>query len=139
MAKRRPSPPLEQKAPSAAMAREAPEATGFDSVPAPSATLTQDEKQSPLFRSLRDIDAIEDPEERLQAALDRLDAISKLALGRERVSKGGEPILDPDCHAAVKVEEVAHRLLSIEARRVKPRVPDLSAFSKPPALSLAKG
>lgn len=135
MAKRRPSPP-EQSPP-----LPPPVAAGEASVvsAAPSATLTQDEKQSPLFRSLRDIDAIEDPEERLQAALDRLDAISKLALGRERVSKGGESILDPDCHAAVKVEEVAHRLLSIEARRVKPRAPDLSAFAKPPALSLAKG
>lgn len=120
-------------------AGEAPGPERDDRTRAPSATLTQDERQSPLFRSLRDIDAIEDPEERLQAALDRLDAISKLALGRERVSKGGESILDPDCHAAVKVEEVAHRLLSIEARRVRPRVPDLSAFAKPPALSLAKG
>lgn len=135
MAKRRPSPP-EQSPP-----LPPPVAAGEASVvsAAPSSTLTQDEKQSPLFRSLRDIDAIEDPEERLQAALDRLDRISRMALSRERLTKGGDSIFDPDCHAAVKVEEVAHRLLSIEARRVKPRVPDLSAFAKPPALSLAKG
>ena len=94
--------------------------------------LTADEKLSPLFKSLRDIDTIEDPELRLQAALDRLDYISQLALGRERtVGKDQHVIKDPDCNAACKVEEVAHRLLSVEPRRVKLKPPDLDAFSTP--------
>lgn len=94
--------------------------------------LTADERMSPLFLSLRDIDRIEDPELRLAAALDRLDAISRMALGRERtVGKDQHVILDPDCNAAVKVEEVAHRLLNVEPRRIKARAPDLSAFNEP--------
>jgi hypothetical protein len=97
----------------------------------PGSVLTQDEQSSPLFRSLREIDRIEDPELRLAAALDRLDAISKLALNRSRLSSSGGTIVDPDCHAAIKVEEVAHRLLSVEPRRVKLKPPDLAAFSEP--------
>ena len=105
----------------------------------PSTILTLDEAKSPLFRSLRDIEAIEEPELRLAAALDRLDAISKLALDKSRVTPAGNRIHDPDCHAAIKVEEVAHRLLSVEPRRRGVRPPDLSVFEKPPALALAKG
>src|SRR3954468_10651944 len=85
----------------------------------PGSVLTQDEQSSPLFRSLREIDRIEDPELRLAAALDRLDASSKLARNRSRLSSSAGTIVDPDCHAAIKVEEVAHRLLSLEPRRVK--------------------
>lgn len=93
--------------------------------------LTADERLSPLFRSLRDIDAIEDPGARLQAALDRLDSISAMALGRERTIKNGVVISDPDCNAAVKVEEVAHRLLAIEPRKKPMRTSDLDVFSRP--------
>lgn len=122
---RRPAPPASPpQLPGAAVAAE----------PGPSpasALLTAEERLSPLFRSLRDIDAIEDPDARLQAALDRLDHISELALRRERTIKNGIVIADPDCNAAVKVEEVAHRLLSVEPRRVKLRPPDLDAFSQP--------
>lgn len=96
--------------------------------------LSADERLSPLFRSLRDIDTIEDPDARLQAALDRLDSISRMALGRERTVKNGVVILDPDCNAAVKVEEVAHRLLAIEPRKPKPRMGDLDVFSRPLAV-----
>lgn len=98
----------------------------------PSRTLTADEAKSPLFKSLRDIDAIEDPDLRLAAALDRLDAISKLALGRERtVGKDQHVIMDPDCNAACKVEEVAHRLLAIEPRKLVPKAPQLGVFDRP--------
>lgn len=94
--------------------------------------LTADESKSPLFRSLRDIDRIEDPDARLAAALDRLDSISKMALGRERtVGKDQHVILDPDCNAAVKVEEVAHRLLAIEPRKLLPKAPQLGVFDRP--------
>lgn len=96
--------------------------------------LSADERLSPLFRSLRDIDTIEDPDARLQAALDRLDSISQMALGRERTVKNGVVISDPDCNAAVKVEEVAHRLLAIEPRKPKPRMGDLDVFSRPLAV-----
>lgn len=102
--------------------------------PSSLATLTADEKLSPLFRSLRDIDRIDDPDARLAAALDRLDSISRMALGRERTVKNGVVILDPDCNAAVKVEEVAHRLLAIEPRKPKPRMGDLDVFSRPLAV-----
>jgi hypothetical protein len=94
--------------------------------------LTADERASPLFRSLRDIDTIEDDELRLAAALDRLDAISKMALGRVRtVGKDQREIIDPDCNAAVKVEEVAHRLLSIEPRKPRPKDGVLDVFNRP--------
>lgn len=107
--------------------------------PSPPPLLTADERLSPLFRSLRDIDAIDDPELRLQAALDRLDAISQMALGRQRtVGKDQHVILDPDCNAAVKVEEVAHRLLSVEPRRVKLKPPDLQAFEQPTPIRAIK-
>jgi hypothetical protein len=100
----------------------------------PGPLLTQDEQLSPLFRSLRDIDKIEDDELRLAAALDRLDHISNLALNRSRLSKDGGTIVDPDAHAAIKCEEVAHRLLRIEPRKVQPKTPDMSVFDKKPAL-----
>jgi hypothetical protein len=103
-------------------------------LPPKSKTLTTEEQQSPLFRSLRDIDKIVDDDLRLAAALDRLDHISNLALNRSRLSKDGGTIVDPDAHAAIKCEEVAHRLLRIEPRKVPPSKPDLSAFDKPMAL-----
>lgn len=111
----------------------APVAPAAESIPAAVVTpvLSADERLSPLFRSLRDIDTIEDPDARLQAALDRLDSISQMALGRERTVKNGVVISDPDCNAAVKVEEVAHRLLAIEPRKRKPRMHDLDVFSRP--------
>lgn len=94
----------------------------------PGSVLTQDEQLSPLFRSLREIDKIEDDDLRLAAALDRLDHISNLALNRSRLSKDGGTIVDPDAHAAIKCEEVAHRLLRIEPRKTPPKAPDLSVF-----------
>lgn len=109
-----------------------PESVIAGVIAAPPNLLTADESKSPLFRSLRDIDRIEDPDARLAAALDRLDSISKMALGRERtVGKDQHVILDPDCNAAVKVEEVAHRLLAIEPRKLLPKAPQLGVFDRP--------
>lgn len=131
---RRPAPP---SSPTAIPAAEL--AAAVETRPSRSSTLTADEKLSPLFRSLREIDTIDDPEQRLQAALDRLDAISQMALGRQRtVGKDQHVILDPDCNAAVKVEEVAHRLLSVEPRRVKLKPPDLAAFEQPTPIRAVK-
>lgn len=106
-------------------------------LPARESVLTADERLSPLFRSLREIDAIEEPEERRKAALDRLDHISSMALGRERTVKNGVVISDPDCNAACKIDEVAHRLMSIEPARPKPRAGELEPFERAP-LALAK-
>jgi hypothetical protein len=94
-------------------------------VPQPS-LFTGDELRGPLFRSLREIDKVEDPVERLAMALDRLDHLHSLALSRAR---GKSP--DPDTYTALKIDETAHRLLSIEPRRVKVKAPDLSAFDRP--------
>lgn len=133
---RRPAPPVSPAAPPGAAESAAAVEPGPS--PSPQSTLTADERLSPLFRTLRDIDLIEDPEERLKAALDRLDHISELALGRERTVKNGIVISDPDCNAAVKVEEVAHRLLSVEPRRVKLRPPDLTSFEQPTPIRAVK-
>ena len=105
--------PADQKAPAPPISAAQPQSAG-ETRPS---IITDDEAKSPLFRSLREIDAIEDPDQRRYAALDRLDRISELALGRERTIKNGEVVKDPDCNAAVKVEEVSHRLLGIEAKR----------------------
>lgn len=82
--------------------------------------------------TLREIDAIEDPEERRRAMLDRFEEDRRIALERTKtigLGKGeSAECADPDINAAIKADAEAMTLLNIEPRKKGSPGPGLSVF-----------
>ncbi len=94
------------------------------------------------FKPLRQVMAIKDPEERRAVALERLEAIQRMAANRRRpIGNQGVDIADPDGSTIIKAEEIIQRLLNITPVKddeLPQTASSLSVFTSPPKLEAVR-
>lgn len=79
--------------------------------------------------SLREIDAIADPDERRRRMLDRLDENRELARNRAYGNKHGDLVVQPDAGTMTRIDEIALEVLGVQPAKVAGKAPDLSVFN----------
>lgn len=82
-----------------------------------------------MLQSLREIDQIEDPDERRRCMLDRFDETKELARSRSYKNKRGKEVVTPDHGTMTRIDEIALEVLGVEPRKPGRRNADLSVFN----------
>lgn len=91
-----------------------------------------------LLRSLREIDQIEDQDERRRCMLDRFEATKELAKGRLYTNKHGAEVKVADVGTMTRIDEIMLDVLGIQpAKQGTRRVADLSVFNGGKSVSKA--